>query len=49
MKWYQRLGIVMLFGCVINCILMTVFPPDVIGVIGTVILGLVGCTLVVAD
>jgi len=49
MKWHQRLGIVLMFGCIINCILMTTQTPDIFGIIGTILMGGIGVTIVMID
>ena len=50
MKWYQRLGIVAMFACIIQCFfIFTTKPIDIGFVIVTIIFGLIGITLLMID
>lgn len=50
MKWYQRMGIVLMFACLIECFIMfTMKPMSIGGIVGAIVFGLIGITLLMID
>ena len=49
MKWYQRMGIVLMFACLIQCFFIFMRPVDLGSIIGAIVFGLVGITLLMID
>jgi len=50
MKWYQRMGIVLMFACLISCFfIFMVKPVDIISIIGAIVFGGIGMMLLMID
>jgi hypothetical protein len=50
MKWYQRMGIVLMFACLIQCFFIFTGQPGAHGsIIGAIIFGIIGITLLMID
>ena len=50
MKWYQRMGIVLMFACLIECFFVFLVNPTDVGlIIATILFGAFGITLLMID
>jgi hypothetical protein len=50
MKWYQRMGIILMFACLIECFfIFMVKPLSIGGIVGAIVFGVVGITLLMID
>lgn len=49
MKWYQRMGIMLMFACLIGCFFIFMRPVDLVSIIGSIVFGIVGITLLMID